>query len=119
MPSPALFGPGVKVISRFETRPWPRFSFWSGAPWLTRHPAALRSAGPVVLKFLADPMQLKYERFNAYQATSRRLSIVVAQHTSKAFSTVDLTRWPANCRLGCDQLIVEALVIAFRMMALI
>jgi hypothetical protein len=52
---------------------------------------------------------------NVCQPNARGLSVIVTSHAVQAFSALDWPTSPANCRLRHDQLIGEALMMAFAM----
>ena len=69
----------------------------------------------VLLKNSADSTQLKSLKLDDHPPNSRCLTMIVAQQPSKTPSTHHLTHLPTNCRLGCNQLVIETLMIALRM----
>lgn len=58
---------------------------------------------------LPDPVWLKNS------TTSCRVAIIIAQQPTEALSSADLTAVAPKVRIGCDELIVEPLMIALRM----
>ena len=58
---------------------------------------------------LPDPVWLKNS------TTSCRVAIIIAQQPTEALSLADLTAVAPKVRIGCDELIVEPLMIALRM----
>jgi len=69
----------------------------------------------VLLKSSAGSTALKSLELDDCPPNSRCLTMIVAQQSSETLSTPHLTHLPANFWLGCDQLVIETLMIARRM----